>query len=377
MKETDKAKENKDGQPRKGNESPKSRQAQKVSQAKTGRGGRKKNSYRARRRRMTAALVLIAAALVAGVFIVMAAVERDRTVSLPFLWTNETMAYTSADQAAAEYEDSPGATYAIGGDNVTNDNISLQGNESGALFDLDGRCVLFAKSMHQKIYPASITKLMTAILAFQYGDMDQSVTITWQDLELESGSQVVGFRIGDVVTMDALLHGLLIHSGNDAAQAIARTVGGTQEHFVEMMNEELQNLGCTNSHFTNPTGLHDENHYTSVYDIYLMLNEAMKYDEFMNITQIAVYDLAYRDANGNEQHVTLDATDLYLTGEVEPPKDVTVLGGKTGTTSAAGHCLAVIARNAYGQFYISVIVGASTAETLYEDMNTLLAQING
>ena len=84
----------------------------------------------------------------------------------------------------------------------------------------------------------------------------------------------------------------------------------------------------------------------------------------------------YYDADGNEKHVTLDSTDQYLTGQVEPPKDVTVLGGKTGTTSAAGNCLALISQNAYGQLYISIVVGALNKETLYAEMNTMLTQIN-
>ena len=329
-----------------------------------------------RRALISAVLFLTLFLIICAIFLVIRISRKGNNLEIPFLWKNETMAFSSADQTAMETDDSLASSLCYGGDNVANDNVELIGNERGALFSLDERKVLFSKDMHQQIYPASITKLMTAILALKSDKMDETVTINWRDLELESGSQVVGFRIGDQVSMKNLMRGLLIHSGNDAAQAIARTVGGTQEKFVKMMNEELLAIGCTNSHFTNPTGLHDENHYTTVYDIYLLLNEAMKYDEFVNIIQVAVYDLQYKDAEGNEMHVTLDSTDKYLTGEVEPPKDVTVLGGKTGTTSAAGNCLSVISRNAYGQFYISVIVRAASKEDLYNDMNLLLMQVN-
>ena len=250
------------------------------------------------------------------------------------------------------------------------------GAAGAVVMDAESGAVLYGKNQDKQLFPASITKLMTAILALKSDKLNETVTINWQDLELESGSQVVGLRIGDRVTMQSLLRGLLIHSGNDAAQAIARTVGGTQDKFVEMMNDELLAIGATGSHFTNPTGLHDDNHYTTVYDIYLMLHEAMKFDEFVNIIQVPVYDFMYYDADGNEKHVTLDSTDQYLTGQVEPPKDVTVLGGKTGTTSAAGNCLALISQNAYGQFYISIVVGALNKETLYAEMNTMLTQIN-
>ncbi|MBQ6376120.1 MAG: D-alanyl-D-alanine carboxypeptidase [Lachnospiraceae bacterium] len=336
----------------------------------------RKTVVRDRRVRVTLALIMLFLIGILALILIVLFTKTDRKMEMPLLWSNSRMVYISADQTAMQSDDALSLDICVGGDNVAYEDISLIGNERGALFSLDDRKVLFSKDMHQKIYPASITKLLTAILALKSDKLDENVVINWKDLELESGSQVVGFRIGDRVSMKALMRGLLIHSGNDAAQAIARVVGGTQENFIKMMNEELDALGCTGSHFTNPTGLHDENHYTTVYDIYLMLNEAMKYDEFVNIIQIPVYDLQYWNSEGKEMHVTLDSTDKYLTGEVEPPKDVSVLGGKTGTTSAAGSCLSVIAQNAYGQFYIAVVVRAASKDDLYTDINQLLSHIN-
>ena len=336
----------------------------------------KKLNARQKRIRQTIILMLLFAAALILLLLVLLIGRGTKRLPVPLLWTNERMAYTSAEQSAMQTKEAFSTDLCLGGNNVVNEAITYEGSERGGLFSLDDRRVIFGKDIYQKVYPASITKLMTAILALKSDKLNETVTINWQDLELESGSQVVGLRIGDRVTMQSLLRGLLIHSGNDAAQAIARTVGGTQDKFVEMMNDELLAIGATGSHFTNPTGLHDDNHYTTVYDIYLMLHEAMKFDEFVNIIQVPVYDFMYYDADGNEKHVTLDSTDQYLTGQVEPPKDVTVLGGKTGTTSAAGNCLALISQNAYGQFYISIVVGALNKETLYAEMNTMLTQIN-
>ncbi len=322
---------------------------------------------------------LLSAAAVAVLMLligVLIYVRADRALPMPMKYTNREMVYFSTDAAAMQTKNSFASTLCVSKDDISNENISLPGNERAALFSLDERKLIYSKGLYDKIYPASITKIMTSILALKYGNMDDTVTINWQDVDLESGSQVVGFQIGDQVKMSELLRGLLIHSGNDAAQAVARHVGGTSEKFVAMMNDELNNLGCTGSHFVNPTGLHSENHYTTIYDIYLMLNEAVQYPEFVNIMHVSVYDLAYKDSDGNEKHVTLDSTDHYLTGEVDAPKNVTVLGGKTGTTTAAGHNLAIESQNAYGQPYISIVVGASTTDTLYEDMNLLLSQIN-
>ena len=318
-------------------------------------------------------LLLAVAALLIGVAVTSAA---DNDLPMPIPYTNEDFVYHTVGRTAMLSGSSMASKLCVGDNNVQNDTVTLEGNEHGALFSLDDHSVLFAKGMYEKIYPASITKLMTAILALKYGNLDDTVTINWQDVSLESGSQVVGFRIGDKVKMQDLLYGLLVHSGNDCAQAIARHVGGSQKKFVAMMNEEAVNLGCMGTHFVNPTGLHDDDHYTTVYDIYLMLNQAVSDDTFVSIMQVGVYDLQYEDADGNEKHVTLDSTDHYLTGEADPPKNVTVLGGKTGTTDNAGNCLAIESQNAYGQPYISVIVGAGTKETLYEDMNSLLSLVN-
>ena len=298
------------------------------------------------------------------------------SLPVPLKYSNSSMAYSAADLSAAQSGDAFAKDLCVGSNNVPNSDITIKETESGGLYGIDDRKVIFAKEMYRKIYPASITKILTAIMAIKYGNMNDTVTINWQDLELESGSQVVGLRIGDRVKMSVLLRGLLIHSGNDAAQAIARHIGGTQDKFVKMMNEELNAIGCTGSHFTNPTGLHSEDHYTTVYDIYLMLNEALKYDDFVNIMQVSVYDFQYQDQDGQEKHVTLDSTDQFLTGQREAPKNVAVLGGKTGTTAAAGSCLALVAQNAYGQFYISIIVGAQNKDDLYEDQNILLSCIN-
>ena len=131
---------------------------------------------------------------------------------------------------------------------VPMDGVSLGENQKGLLLDLDDRKVLYSKQALQKVYPASITKIMTAMLALKYGNMNDVVTITQENLNLEEGSQVCGFWAGDQVTMDQLLHCLLVYSGNDAAAAIAEHVGGSTDGFVEMMNSYARELGCTGTH---------------------------------------------------------------------------------------------------------------------------------
>ena len=230
------------------------------------------------------------------------------------------------------------------------DSVSLDDNQSGVLLNLSDKKVLYAKGAYNKVYPASITKIMTAMLALKYGNMDD--------------------------TMDQLLHCLLVYSANDAASAIAEHVGGSTDKFVEMMNSFAAELGCTGTHFTNPHGLQDENHYTTPYDIYLMLKEALNYPEFTDITQMSSYTVTYKHSDGSDASTTLTATDHYLTGEATTPKDVTILGGKTGTTDKAGNCLALLSQNAYGKPFISIVMGASSKDVLYQEMTSLLQNIN-
>lgn len=253
---------------------------------------------------------------------------------------------------------------------------SLGNDQCGLLVDMDKKKVIYSQGAFNKIYPASITKIMTGLLVLKYGDLSETVTITAEDLDLEEQAQVCGFTVGSELTMEQLLYCLLVYSGNDAAAAIASTIGGNEADFVSMMNSYAKQLGCTGTHFTNPHGLQDPDHYTTAYDIYLMLNEAYKYPIFTEITQLPSYTVTYKRGDGTEMATFLEATDHYLTGDATPPKDVKVLGGKTGTTTEAGNCLAVVSQNAYGHPYISVVLGASTKDVLYQEMNSLLQAVN-
>lgn len=287
----------------------------------------------------------------------------------------EEMYGTHGAEISTQKADSFASSYAVSSGNMSLEGVAISDTTKAGLFDLDHGSVMFAQNIHEKSYPASITKIMTAILAFKNGNMDDIVTIPAEALNQESGSTEIGFQEGDQVTLDELLHGLLIYSGNDAAVAIAQHIGGSVDQFVEMMNQEALELGATNTHFANPSGLQDENHYTTVYDIYLMLQEAMTYPHFLEIAQLSSYNLT---CNRGEQEVTfhLDATDQYLTRQVTEPKNVTVLGGKTGTTSDAGSCLALLSQNAYGEPYISIVLHAANKTNLYTYMNQLLSAIN-
>ena len=340
---------------------------------------RKRKRRRRYSRRIGATTVLIAFfAMALGLGLsAIHLIRESQKLEIPLSYHASELAYDKIIDTEIQTAKGIAADICVMGEDVANGNITLEGNSIGGLFNLDSNEVVFSKSAFDRVYPASITKIMTAILAEKYGNMDDVVTITAEDVNLESGSQVVGFQVGDRVSMYELYHGLLIHSGNDAAMAIARHIGGTVENFVAMMNQEALSLGCFNTHFMNPSGLHDASHYTSVYDVYLMLATAVEeYPLFSRVMQLSVYNLSYMSADGSVININLDSTDKYLTKEVSPPKGITVLGGKTGTTSIAGNCLAIVSQNSYGEPHISIILRAATKDSLYNQMNVLLAESN-
>lgn len=264
---------------------------------------------------------------------------------------------------------------------VTAGDVDFEGSaleyaEAGAMMDLAEKKVLYAKNVHERLYPASLTKIMTALVALKYGNLDDTIVVDEIALDIDPESSVCYLAYGDEYTLRQLLYGLLIASGNDAGNAIAAHVGGSIEHFVELMNEEAWEIGATNTHFTNAHGLQDEDHYTTPYDIYLMFQEAMKYDVFTDAISRPSYTVTYRDAAGDSYERTWFSTSYYFTGEAEAPDQVTVFGGKTGTTDEAGSCLSLLSKDVYGNPYFSIIMNAQMKPELYEDMNRLLSIIN-
>ena len=212
-------------------------------------------------------------------------------------------------------------------------------SQAGALFDLTDREVLYSKDAFEKLYPASITKVMTALIAIKYGNLEDQITVTEDAVITETGATLCGIQPGDTLTLEQLLYGLMLPSGNDAGAAIAIHMSGSIDAFADKMNEEAKRLGATDTHFMNPHGLHDEDHYTTAYDLYLIFNEALKYPEFRTVTGSTAYTANYTNKAGESISKTWRGGNWYLTGEHETPEGLTVFSGKTGTTKAAGYCL--------------------------------------
>lgn len=249
-------------------------------------------------------------------------------------------------------------------------------SEAGALFDVNNRQTLYSKDAFETMYPASITKVMTALIAIKYGNLEDTVTVTEDAVINEPGATLCGIKPGDKLTLEQLLYGLMLPSGNDAAAAIAIHMDGSIEAFADQMNEEARKLGAVDSHFVNPHGLHSENHYTTAYDLYLIFNEAFKYPVFREIIESKSYTANYTSAAGDSVSKTWKCSNQFITGERDTPQGVTVLGGKTGTTKAAGYCLIIASKDdATDGNFISVVLKSDSRPHLYDNMTNIISKI--
>lgn len=204
------------------------------------------------------------------------------------------------------------------------ENLGLSA-ESYILIDGNTGRVLYERDAHRKMPMASTTKIMTALVALEEGSVEDKVTIKRECVGIEGSS--IYLRDGEIITLKDMLYGLMLRSGNDAAEAIALHIGGSIENFVSLMNKKAQSIGALNTNFVNPHGLHDDLHYSTAYDLALITKAAFSYDEFANIVKSKSY-IADREEN-NYFYNKNKTLWQYEGGD----------GVKTGYTIRSGRCL--------------------------------------
>lgn len=255
----------------------------------------------------------------------------------------------------------------------------LQGSEAGAsvekpviasegavLMEASTGTVLFSQNGDKQFYPASITKLMTALLVAERGNLDSNVTFSaGATTNLESGAVSINMTAGDVMTVRQCLYALLLKSANEVGNALAEDVAGSNQAFAQMMNDKATALGCTNTHFTNPHGLNDTNHYTTPHDMALIARAAFNNDIVKTIASTRSYTLPATIKNPSGLTVTMSHKMLN-------PQDARyyqgVIGGKTGYTSKAGNTLVTVAERD-GVRLIAVVMKSKS--THYTDTKAL------
>ena len=297
-------------------------------------------------------------------------------ISVPYKLESEVSAFSITNHNTDVKMDSFASSLCVGNANVTkNTSVNMADTASAALFDVNQANIIYGKNIYERLAPASITKILTAVVALEEGNLDDIITVTKEAQITESGATLCGLKEGDSLTLNQALHALLIQSANDAANAIAIHLGGSLEGFAALMNQKALELGATNSHFVNPHGLSADNHYTTVYDLYLIFNKAIEYELFREIIHMSEYSTIYQDSVGNEKEMKFKTTNLFLRGNYSSPDKITVIGGKTGTTNAAGNCLIILSKDAAGNPYISVILRSKERALMYEQMIDLLEEI--
>lgn len=243
--------------------------------------------------------------------------------------------------------------------------------EGGILMDADSGAILYGKNIHESYFPASITKILTALIVIENCDLDEMVTFSHDAIfNVEENSSNMAASEGDVLSVQDCLYGLLLASANEAANALAEHVAGSQEAFVEMMNQKAAELGCQDSHFANPSGLNDPDHYTSAYDMALITQAAIENETFLEIDGALYWKHApikhYPDPEdphnvvyAHHQMLKKNSSNYYSGA----------FAGKTGYTSLAGNTLVTCAERD-GMTLIAVILNGYQVH--YNDTRRLL-----
>ena len=216
--------------------------------------------------------------------------------------------------------------------------------DTGSIYLMDSRTTkpLYTKDENTRMYPASTTKIMTAILTLENCDLDEVVTANYSAISnIPEGYTTADIQIGEQLTIEQLLELLLVHSANDAANVLAEYVGGSINSFVSMMNTKLNDLGLTDSHFTNAYGLQDDNHYTTAHDLAFLMKYCLQNETFRKISGQASCAIPATNMWGPRKY---DSTNQLLIAGNEYYYQY-VFSGKTGFTSQAKHCLVTAAYN--------------------------------
>lgn len=241
-------------------------------------------------------------------------------------------------------------------------------SQCAIVMDADTGAILYAKNATQTHYPASTTKIMTALLAIEQGSLGDTVRFSNTAVNsLPPGSSHIAMRVGEELSLEDCLYGLLLPSANEVANALAEYTAGDISTFADMMNERAARIGTVNTHFSNPTGLHQEDHYTCAYDLALIMQTCVKNAKFRDIDRAATYVIPA--TNKHEETRPIGSTHGMLRTNSEY-YDSRVIGGKTGWTLESGRNLITYAYD-NGMYLIVVTMGAETPQQ-YSDTKKLM-----
>ena len=246
--------------------------------------------------------------------------------------------------------------------------------------------VIAATGADEKIFPASLTKIMTLIVAVEYLEseaaLQETITISKDIVDAMAAEDAsgIGLAAGEKLTVEALLYALMLKSDGVAACQLACHIAGTEEAFVALMNRKASEMGLQNTHFMNPTGLHHENHYSTCRDMATIMSYAMNMSLCRKIMTEDEFDANCTQSNGNQfqyqiyNNLLLTYFNQYKKLNPATAGTLTVIAGKTGYTPESKYCLATCAKAADGSYYVCVTVGANSYESCIKAYQTIYSQ---
>ena len=254
---------------------------------------------------------------------------------------------------------------------TTNANEDIEVNAKSAIIvEKNTGKIIYEKDAYEQNYPASVTKILTAILTIENCNLDDTATVSKSAIShIPSGYVIAPLYVGEHITIRDLLYALMLKSANDSAYVLAEHVGGSVEGFSEMMNNKAKEIGCKNTHFVNPNGIHNSNHYTTAYDMYLISDYAMQNETFAKIVSTFQYTLLATNKNPSKNRVMKNTNSFINPSSSYYNKSVK--GIKTGTTMQAGNCLITEAEE-NGLDFITVVLGAKTSDSKFSETKKMI-----
>ena len=282
--------------------------------------------------------------------------------ALPALAEEDDSEPAQDDESQAEQaEDGDTDSEEADGGEETEDGVLLPPEldcKGAILVELNSDSTVYEYNADERLYPASLTKIMTCLLALEHGNLSDQITVNGALFSsMDEDASAIGLEDGEILTLEELLYCVMVPSANDASLVVADHIGGSIEEFVDMMNQKAIELGCTGTHFVNPDGLHDDDHYTTARDMAIITKAALESETFRIICGTAVHELPETNVSPKEMLYT---TNYFLSTILTPDYYwEKVSGVKTGFTTPAGRCLVTLVEE--GEYsYLSVVMGAET-----------------
>ena len=225
--------------------------------------------------------------------------------------------------------------------------------------------IVYEKNAYEKMLPASTTKVMTALLVLENCSLDEKETVSYEAIKaVPNGYSNANLQVGEEITVKDLLYALMLPSANEAANVLAEHVAGSVESFATMMNTRAEELGCKTTHFVNPNGIHNDGHYSTAYDLYLIAREAMKNDTFRKIVSTTKFSLPPTEVYPENNRTFTNTNKLIIYNNSNRADNYyykNAIGIKTGFTSQAGNCL-ISCASQDGLEFINVVLNCELTE---------------